>query len=222
MEEKLSLLFNSFSQKGFDYEVNFDEDLLYFLKTENDTKKYIQIEVCLIKNKIRMSPSVANYIEIVKVEEILEQVTNQKTYLKNTISASIGIDKNNAFSNDYFFIKTKKDLEKYVQLLDVYYNNHIQPFFEAIPTLQSFNDKVLSVVPFDEYHNYLSGKFGLKAMIIMFLCKNPLYKDYVLYREKGFENSPNLQDVTSRYYKTVKQSFEEFNKFKEMVEKGEI
>lgn len=222
MEGKLNLLIDSFNQKGFDYEMNFNEDLLYFLKVENDTKKYVQIEVRLINNKIRMSPTVANYIEIAKVEQILEQVTNQKTYLKNTISASIGIDKNNAFSDDYFFIKTENDLKRYIQLLDVYYKNHIFPFFEAIPTLQSFNDKVLSVVPFDDFHHYLSGKFGLKAMIIMHLCKNPLYDEYVLYRKKDFKDSPDLNNPESRWHKMVKNSYDEFNKFKEMVEKGEI
>lgn len=100
--------------------------------------------------------------------------------------------------------------------------NHIAPFFEAVPRLQSFNDKVLNIVPFDDYHHYLSGEVGLKAMIIMHLCKNPLYDVYVKHREEEFKKSPYLHNPESRYHKISKQSFEEFNKFKEMVANGEI
>lgn len=174
------------------------------------------------KKKIRLGASITEYIEIDAVENLLEQVTEQKTYFHYTLSGAVGVEKGGYLSDDYFFIKTENDLKRYIQLLDVYYKNHIFPFFEAIPTLQSFDDKVLSVVPFDDFHHYLSGKFGLKAMIIMHLCKNPLYDEYVLYRKKDFKDSPDLNNPESRWHKMVKNSYDEFNKFKEMVEKGEI
>ncbi|AWL78828.1 hypothetical protein [Capnocytophaga canimorsus] len=222
MENKLRLLIEFFVEKSFEYIIDKNTEVLFFFKKENDTKKCIQIEYREMEKKIRLGASVTEYIEVDSVEKILEQITEKKTYFNYTLSGTVGVEKGGYLSSDCFFIKTENNLKRYIQLLDAYYKNHILPFFEAIPTLQSFNDKVLSVVPFDEYHNYLSEEVGLKVMIIMLLCKNPLYKDYVLYREKDFENSPYLHNTDSRWHKLSKQSFEEFNKFKEMAEKGEI
>lgn len=123
---------------------------------------------------------------------------------------------------DYFWVKEDNDLNEYIEKLDTYYQSYIAPFFEGVPTLQSFNDRVLSVVPFEEYHHYLSGEVGLKAMIIMHLCDNPLYDAYVMYREEEFKNSPYLYNPESRWHKVSKQSYEEFKKFKLMVETGNV
>lgn len=220
MEEKLSLLFDFFLEKSFEKEIDTESETLLFYKKENDTRKCISIGYKEIGKNIRLDCAVTEYIEISKVEELLEKVTSKKTYFHYTVLGVTGVEKGGYLSDKHHLIKNDKDLKKYIQLLDGYYNNHISPFFDAVPTLQSFNDNVLNIVPFDDYRNYLSGEVGLKAMIIMYLCKNPLYEKYVLYREKGFQNSPNLHDTTSPYHKIVKQSFEDFNRFKEMVEKN--
>ena len=222
MENKLKKLFDYIESKGFSHEINTEVESLFFIKIENDTKKNILISYREFDEGIRLHEAVTSYVEIDKVEDILFAVTNEVRYIKRTISASIGIDKEENFLDDYFWIKKDKDLDDYLEKLDTYYQSHIAPFFEAIPTLQSFNDKVLSVVPFDDYHHYLSGKFGLKAMIIMRLCKNPLYEDYVNYREEDFKTSPDLMNTESRWHKMVKNSYDEFNKFKEMVANGEV
>lgn len=222
MENKLDKLFDYIKSKGFSYEINMEVESLFFSKEENDTKKFILISYREFDEGIRLHEAVTSYVEIEKVEDILFAVTNEVRYIKRTISASIGINKEENFLNDYFWIKKEKDIDNYIEKLDVYYQSHIAPFFEAVPTLQSFNDKVLSVVPFCDFHHYLSGKFGLKAMIIMHLCKNPLYDEYVLYREKDFKDSPDLNNPESRWHKMVKNSYDEFNKFKEMVVNGEI
>ena len=222
MENKLKKLFDYIESKGFSHEINTEVESLFFIKIENDTKKNILISYREFDEGIRLHEAVTSYVEIDKVEDILFAVTNEVRYIKRTISASIGIDKEENFLDDYFWIKKDKDLDDYLEKLDTYYQSHIAPFFEAIPTLQSFNDKVLSVVPFDDYHHYLSGKFGLKAMIIMRLCKNPLYEDYVNYREEDFKTSPDLMNTESRWHKMVKNSYDEFNEFKEMVANGEV
>lgn len=222
MENKLKELLKYIESKGFDIIIDKEGEVFYYIKKENDTKKIIQTSIRELETEITIGGSAAAYIEIEKVEEILFTVTNQVTYLKNTISASIGIDKDNSLSGNYFHIKNEKDVDDYIEKLDAYYKSHIAPFFQGLPTMQSFNDKVLSVVPFDDFHHYLSGKFGLKAMIIMHLCKNPLYDEYVLYREKDFKDSPDLHNPESRWHKMVKNSYDEFNKFKAMVIKGEI
>lgn len=222
MENKLKKIFDYIESKGFRHEINREVESLFFIKIENDTKKNILISYREFDEGIRLHEAVTSYVEIEKVEDILLAVTNEARYIKRTISASIGINKEGNFLNDYFWIKKEKDLDDYIEKLDVYYKTHISPFFEAIPTLQSFNDTVLSVVSFDEYHHYLSGKFGLKAMIIMHLCKNTLYDEYVLYREKDFKDSPDFNNPESRWYKMVKNSYDEFNKFKAMVAKGEV
>lgn len=222
MENKLEKLFDYIQSKGFSYEINREVESLFFTKIENDTKKNILISYREFEDGVRLHEAATSYIEIEKVENILATVTNQITYIKKTISASTGINKENNFLNDYFWIKKEKDIDTYIDKFDAYYQSNIAPFFEAVPTLQSFNDTVLSVVPFDDYHNYLSGKFGLKAMIIMRLCKNPLYEDYVNYREEDFKTSPDLMNTESRWHKMVKNSYDEFNKFKEMVANGEI
>lgn len=222
MENKLKKLFDYMESKGFSHEINREVESLFFIKIENDTKKNILISYREFDEGIRLHQAVTSYVEIEKVEDILLAVTNEARYIKRTISASIGIDKEENFLDDYFWINNEKDVETYIDKLYVYYQSHIAPFFEAIPTLQSFNDKVLSVVPFDDYHHYLSGSVGLKSMIIMHLCKNPLYLDYVNYREEEFKNSPYLHNITSRYHKISKQSFDEFIKFKEMVANGDI
>lgn len=221
MEEKLKKILEYFKTKGFEYIIEIDYEVLFFSKVENDTKKCIQIEFREINNKIRLGSSLTEYIQINKVEDILEIVTNTHTYFRYTISGVSGLEKRGYMLDDYFWIKKEKDIDHYIEKLDTYYQSYISPFFEAIPTLQSFNDKVLSVVPFDDYHNFLSGEVGLKAMIVMRLCNNPLYGDYVSYREKDFENSPYLHNPDSRWHKVSKQSYDEFNKFKEMIEKGE-
>lgn len=222
MEDKLSKLLKYIEFKGFDIIIDKEGELFYYIKEENDTRKIIQTFVRKLETEITIGGSASAYIEIEKVEEILLAITGKVTYLKNTISASIGIDKDNSLSNNYFHIKNEKDLDTYLEQLDAYYQSHIAPFFAAVPTLQSFNDRVLSVVPFEEYHHYLSGKFGLKAMIIMHLCKSPLYDKYVSYREADFKESPDLYNLESRWHKMVKNSYDEFNKFKEMVEAGNV
>lgn len=222
MENKLDKLFDYIKSKGFSYEINMEVESLFFSKEENDTKKFILISYREFDEGIRLHEAVTSYVEIEKVEDILFAISNEVRHIKRTISASIGINKEENFLNDYFWIKNEKDVDDYIEKLDVYYQSHIAPFFEAVPTLQSFNDKVLSVVPFEDYHHYLSGKFGLKAMIIMHLCKNPLYVEYVNYREEDFNSSPDLRNPESRWHKMVKNSYDVFNKLKEMVVKGEI
>lgn len=44
-------------------------------------------------------------------------------------------------------------------------------------------------------------------------------KKYIKYREEGFRNSPNLQNVESKFHQIVKKSFIEFNKLKEMFDR---
>ena len=216
MNNKLKKLLDYFYQKDFDCKIDTETDILFFSKSENDTKKCVQLDCKIKKECIQLGPNITEYIEVDKVEKILEQVTNKKTYFHYTISGTVDVERGGNLSENIFIIKNENELEAYVQLLDSYYNNYTLPFFKAIPTLQSFNDKVLSVVSFDDYPNYLRGEIGLKAMIIMKLCNNSLYEKYIKYREEGFRNSPNLQNVESKFHQIVKKSFIEFNKLKEM------
>lgn len=135
MDNNLKKLLDYFYQKDFDCKIDTETGILFFSKTENDTKKCIQI-----------GPGITEYIEVDKVEKILEQVTNKKTYFHYTISGTVNVERGGNLSENFFIIKNESELEAYVQLLDTYYNNYTLPFFKAIPTLQSFNDKVLSVV----------------------------------------------------------------------------
>lgn len=222
MENKLKKILEYFISKQFQYAIEEDYEMLFFTKEENDTKKCIQIEYRNLGTDIRLGAGTTAYVEINKVEIILKKITKEEKHYNYTISGVVGVEKSGYMLDDFFYIKNEKDIDDYISKLDVYYQSHIAPFFEAVPTLQSFNDEVLSVVSFDDYYDYLSGEVGLKAMIIMHLCKNPLYDKYILYREEDFKNSPYLHNPESRYHKISKQSYDEFNKFKEMVTKGEI
>lgn len=222
MQNRLKQILNYFIEKGFDYEIDSEREIVFFSKKENDTKKCIQLGCKAFEKEIKIGSSTTEYIEIDKVEEVLRLITNEQKYFKYTISGIVGVEKGGYLLEEALWVEKEKDLDNYIKKLDAYYQSYIAPFFDAVPTLQSFNDKVLSVVTFDEYHHYLSGEVGLKAMIIMHLCKNVLYTDYVNYREEEYKNSPYLHNPESRYHKISKQGFEDFNKLKAMVAKGEI
>lgn len=128
LEDKLKNILDYFESKGFQSQVEIDYEILFFSKIENDTKKCLQIEFREINNKIRLGSSINEYIQIDKVEDILKNVTNIVTHYKYTISSVYGVEKGGYMLDDYFWIIKEKDVDDYIEKLDVYYKSHSSIF----------------------------------------------------------------------------------------------
>lgn len=87
------------------------------------------------------------------------------------------------------YIEKVEDLSFVKDLLVEYISKYILPFFSEINTAQDVNDKILDVLPWNEWNNYIPGKTYYKAIIILKLSKSKQYEEfYSMYynRVNGF------------------------------------
>ena len=76
-------------------------------------------------------------------------------------------------------LKLKSEVEAFQVAIMNHVGTYILPFFEKYPDLQAVNDKILNVIPQNDYSDYIPGlEKNLKVLIIMRLCGNPKYEEF--------------------------------------------
>lgn len=83
----------------------------------------------------------------------------------------------------------KKDIE-----------DKVLPFFDQWSDLKKINDEIIEKIPEPELPNYITGETGLKRMIIMKLCNNPNYQQYISEWEFGLVLAKDKNQKYQAFY----------------------
>lgn len=83
----------------------------------------------------------------------------------------------------------KKDIEE-----------KVLPFFDQWSDLKKINDDIIDKLPTPEIPNYIPGETSFKRMIIMKLCNNPNYNNYIFKRENTLFEAKKEDTKYKPYY----------------------
>ena len=97
-------------------------------------------------------------------------------------------------------------LQEVTETIFVYIQS-VLPFFDMVSSLQVVNDEIINKIPQMELSDYIPGEMHLKKLIIMKLCKNSGYYEYVKWLEgsfqKGIEMNRAIYEPEMLVYKKV-------------------
>jgi len=92
---------------------------------------------------------------------------------------------NDSFSEDQL-IEAARFMHKYIV-------THILPFFDKITSLQAVNDYIIEGAPPEALSGYIPGAFMYaKKLVIMRLCDNPKYNEYVQWLLDAFRKNAEM------------------------------
>jgi len=92
---------------------------------------------------------------------------------------------------------TQKNVHEITSLVNEYLTLMYQPFWEKYSVLQTVNDEIIDKVDQMKLSDYISFQMPLKKMIIMKMCNNPKYGEYVDWLE-GMRKDAFLKDPESK------------------------
>ncbi|WP_405399959.1 hypothetical protein [Maribacter sp. Asnod2-G09] len=75
-------------------------------------------------------------------------------------------------------LQTPFDIQKFENKIINHVDSYILPFFQKFSNIQDVNDKILNLLPIEEYANYIPGQTNFKVLIIMKLCNSSKYIDF--------------------------------------------
>ncbi|MDO4228647.1 MAG: hypothetical protein Q4C98_02440 [Capnocytophaga sp.] len=202
--ENIDEFFRYFENKSKPYFNNCEHSLKHrsfdFYK-ENTKKRDSLFITYLINSKQLYISNTINYnISIEEVNKILsyfidiqnsnEIVTVKK--LPNLKHKEISDLEDKIFKLPNYSLKKEKNLLIVTDILLEYISKSVLTFFSEIQSVQDVNDKILNVLPWDKWSDYIPGKTYYKALIILKLVKSNQYESfYTMYynRIKDFFDS---------------------------------
>jgi|GEM_PF-2369328 len=75
-------------------------------------------------------------------------------------------------------LQTPLNIQKFENKIINHVDSYILPFFQKFSNLQDVNDKILNLLPKEEYANYIPGQTNFKVLIIMKLCNSSKYINF--------------------------------------------
>jgi len=140
------------------------------------------------------------YISFDSVENILKEKLRlfNETFNKSDITFCNFINpttdtRDITIHNEDDFLKLsplwKKDIEE-----------KVLPFFDQWSELKKINDEIIDKLPAPEIPNYIPGETSFKRMIIMKLCNNPNYNNYIIKRENTLFDAKKEDSKYKPYY----------------------
>ncbi len=141
------------------------------------------------KNKFTLGSNILHWISLKEVNDILFQFIEKNNNEHVTVRSLPNYDFGDLLPLKGKYIEKVEDLSFVKDLLVEYISKYILPFFSEINTAQDVNDKILDVLPWNEWNNYIPGKTYYKAIIILKLSKSKQYEEfYSMYynRVNGF------------------------------------
>lgn len=173
------------SKKNWSFGIKEHSNVCYLVKEVDDVSYVMHI---LIGDDLSIADSnILYWISINSVNEILRSFFLQHT-IPFTDIIYTGVDLvtvNNIpewekyqpwldSTKPEYKIGSKQSFEK----IENFITNNALPFFEQIKTVEDVNEKIINVVDWMRWADYIPGQTIMKAMIIMHLGKNTMYENF--------------------------------------------
>jgi hypothetical protein len=98
---------------------------------------------------------------------------------------------------------TAQDIQKFYYQIQYLYNDFLLPFSKNYTKIETINKIIIKKEPFHNWAKYLPGETLFKALVIMKICKNNQYNEFLNDYKYNIENAIN--NGNSRYLPYYKQ-----------------
>lgn len=102
------------------------------------------------------------------------------------------------------------DIIQSAKILRSYFIKTVLPFYEIVGTLENVHEEIIKKIPQMKIANYIEGDIVTKKLIIMKLCNNPDYDEYVTWADGAYAKGMSINP--DRYFK-------DYNVYKEVRDK---
>jgi len=168
------------------------------VKKINQSCFYLQFDI--IKNKICY---VGGNISFKIVEDFISDL-EKKYSLKNQLIFTLGTFELNNKSDKAKLLQLKveelpivsKNLDEIATRILEYINYIYGDYMQKYSVLQTVNDELIDKVDQMQLSEYIPYQMPLKTMIIMKLCNNPKYEEYVNWLDWTWEEDSKTMDIT--------------------------
>lgn len=154
---------------------------LDFYKTSNVSEYRITLDLGVSKKGF---VNIYGRISFTNVVDILTKFIELKPNVYEAIVVNNDLYKNKENWTKIFKelgalpLQTPLNIQKFENKIIDHVDSYILPFFQKFSNLQDVNDKILNLLPKEEYANYIPGQTNFKVLIIMKLCNNSKYNDF--------------------------------------------
>jgi hypothetical protein len=94
----------------------------------------------------------------------------------------------------------QENIDNVLNTILLFLNDSVFPFFDHANSLQLVNDEIIDKVPQIELGKYIPGWYNIyKKQIIMKLCNNPNYNEYVDWLDKSFQEDIQRDPLNKDY-----------------------
>ncbi|UYW01817.1 hypothetical protein K5I29_02530 [Flavobacterium agricola] len=156
-----------------------------------NNKKYETSYLCsndrMNDNKFLVGTSLYNRISFQEVNDILFKFIANDNNEHYTVHSLPDYDlyEEELLALKHKYIESEKDLEEVKNILLPYISQRVLPFFEQIKTVEDVNEKIINVVDWMRWADYIPGQTYYKALIILKLSKSSSYDSfYLMYKDR--------------------------------------
>jgi hypothetical protein len=208
-------------QHGFDKSFFFRDNLCFdFYRYHEKKADFISFSYVNDYGNFLLGGNFTTCVALHEVNKILSNVINMSAIENLTIAEFPLYNKNyDSIINIENTVISTDNVDIIISELIFFFQNNFFPFFDKVTSIQVVNDEIINKIPHMELGQYIPGKMPLKKQIIMKLCENPQYNDYIGWLEKIYLTA--LEDKNNIRYKNYEESYRGFQLLSSVLESGE-
>ncbi|MFB9110665.1 hypothetical protein [Flavobacterium gyeonganense] len=92
---------------------------------------------------------------------------------------------------------TSQDVNSFYKQIQFIYDQYLQPFIDKYPDLQTVNNEIIEKKSSDEWCNFIPGETIFKSLIVMKICRNKRYTEFLDEYKSNIVNA--MSNGNSRY-----------------------
>lgn len=207
-KERLKTIIDQISIEGFENFGSDEDDFSCYLINRNDSHKWLKIELTFGKNIKETYASIRFNINFLAVTRILNKIMEIEYrpeypyWWKNADTINI--------ENEIFYTineerirpvlkntMTSQDVDAFYKQIQFIYDQYLQTFIDKYPDLKTVNNEIIEKKSSDEWCNFIPGETIFKCLIIMKICENKQYYEFLNDYKSNIENA--ISNGNSRY-----------------------
>ena len=228
--EKIKKIIDKISIEGFKNLSYDDNNYVCHLMDMNDCKKWFKISLEINNLKEYTYIIIRFKINFIPVTQILNKVMGfeyrpEYPYLwENADTLTIGQELFLKINEEDIrpvlkHTMTDKDVSAFYNQIQFIYDEYLLPFISKYQDLQSVNDEIINKLPQMELGSIIPGLMHFKKQIIMKICNNENYRDYLEWLKGIYQME--LANPNDRFYKQNVEEYEVFKKLTEYLERDD-
>jgi hypothetical protein len=226
-KEKFQKIINNIDIEGFENFGYLEDNNACLLMNRKNQKKWLKISLTFGREKTYTYLEIRFKINFLPVTQTLNKVMkieyrSEYPYLwENADTLTIG--------DELFFemndekvrptlkhTMTEQDIADFYNQIQLVYDKYLQPFIDMYPDLQTVNDEIINKIPQMEVGSIIPGAMPFKKQIIMKICNNENYIEYVNWLNDIYQI--DLKNPNDRFYKQNVKEYEIFKKLTDYLE----